>query len=59
MKVETGDRIHFRSNTRWPFLAHWRTVNGLTPDGAPMVTFYGMPAFVVRLDEIYTVCKRG
>lgn len=70
MKIEKGDRIVFRSPTRWSGYAKaTRVVNGFDMDRAmagmdddeydPTVRYGGHPHFIVKRHEVIDVLKPG
>ena len=53
--IKVGDRIQFRSITRWNSRTVWRKVNGFWAGRGPTVRFGGWGNFIVRWDEIVDV----
>lgn len=51
MEISLGDRITFKSVTRWGYQKATRRVNGFY-QGLPTVRFSGCADFIVRHDEI-------
>lgn len=57
-KIEIGDRITFKSPTRWADRKATRVVKGFDPHGRPEVAYGGCPYFIVQLHEVISVQKK-
>jgi hypothetical protein len=54
MVIKLGDRIKFKSATRWSGKAATRVVNGFH-NGCPTVRYSGWGKFIVRLEEVIEI----